>query len=552
MRASLRISRILLSHFFRRFFDNDTLHIDGDTTTTIARALAVVIAPGLLVAFFLQTLYSVSPGRSLLGRMEDQYFFVLESFVVMAAVVIFQWEMLFPDRIDLLVLTPLPLQRGQLLASKASALICFLSLFLFATNAFGALIYSAICRAPLPRQLLAHSIAVAMAGVFSSCAVLAIVGVLRLLLSDRLFRLATPALQALLTTGLALLVIQYARYGESIDVLLTSGSSMAAWVPTLWFLAVYDRVLYGNSVLASVPSLSAIACLATAASLILVILLYPMAWTRMHKMSVEGVTSRPRQSSPLPQRLIHLTIRRPAERAMFHFIGQTIRRSARYQIYLAMYGGAGLSLATACAFVLKTSRTSVAPVVSTFGKHAVVPLLIFWATAGICTAFSFPTTLPARWVFRVSGADSRDLVNAGWTWALAISSLVWSLYLFTLAGVGWTKPALTVQIVSGVCLGILSNDAFFLSRRVPLIEPRLPGRSNFVPLLTLYVGILTPAVFFVVWWQMRMEHNLWLLLPLLAGTITLHAAFRLTRRAPMEQEEEMEGYEGEFQLLNLS
>ena len=189
MREAQPRSRILFLHFFRRFFDNDTLQSEGDTTTTIVRALAVVTAPGLLVAFFLQNQY---PQRSLWGRIEDQYFFVLSSFVVMGAVTIFEWEMLFPDRIDFLVLTPL--LQGQLMASKAFALLCFLLMFLVGTNSLGAVIYPAISQGPFVRQFLAHTIAIALAGMFSSFAVLATVGLLRCSLSDRLFRLATPAL----------------------------------------------------------------------------------------------------------------------------------------------------------------------------------------------------------------------------------------------------------------------------------------------------------------------------------------------------------------------
>ena len=80
---------------------------------------------------------------------EDHYFFVLFSFVVMGAVSIFEWEMLFPDRLDFLVLTPLSLKPLQMLAAKAIALIGFLGLFLFACNFFGIWMLPAISRARL-------------------------------------------------------------------------------------------------------------------------------------------------------------------------------------------------------------------------------------------------------------------------------------------------------------------------------------------------------------------------------------------------------------------
>src|SRR5438094_741221 len=121
----------LTRHFLQRFFENDVLESDGETSTTMSRALAIVAAPGLILPFFLQNSY---PQRSAWGRIEDQYFFVLFSFVAMAGVSLFEWEALFPERLDFLVLTPLPLRPGQLLRAKAAALGSFLSLSLLAAN----------------------------------------------------------------------------------------------------------------------------------------------------------------------------------------------------------------------------------------------------------------------------------------------------------------------------------------------------------------------------------------------------------------------------------
>jgi hypothetical protein len=60
MAETYRITRILIGHFFRRFFDNDTMQVDGDTLTTVVRAVSIVAVPGLMISFFLQVQY---PGR---------------------------------------------------------------------------------------------------------------------------------------------------------------------------------------------------------------------------------------------------------------------------------------------------------------------------------------------------------------------------------------------------------------------------------------------------------------------------------------------------------
>src|ERR1700684_3222494 len=177
------VTRMLTQHFFRRFFDSDTVQVEGETLTTVVRAISMVAAPGLITAFFLQNSY---PRRSQWGAIEDHYFFVLLSFVVLGAVAIFEWEMLFPDRSDFLILTPLPLKPLQMLTAKTAALIAFLALFLSSCNVFGMLILPAVTRHMVVvhgqvtfvgafwRQLYAHGCAVGLAGLFAALFFLAL------------------------------------------------------------------------------------------------------------------------------------------------------------------------------------------------------------------------------------------------------------------------------------------------------------------------------------------------------------------------------------------
>ena len=117
MAERTRVLRLLTGHFFRRFFDNDTIQVEGDTQTTVVRALSIVAVPGLMLAFFLQNAY---PQRPFWFRIEDHYTFVLITYLVMGVVSILEWEMLFPDRLDFLVLTPLPVRPREMLMTTAA------------------------------------------------------------------------------------------------------------------------------------------------------------------------------------------------------------------------------------------------------------------------------------------------------------------------------------------------------------------------------------------------------------------------------------------------
>src|SRR5277367_1566623 len=186
-------ARILYHHFFRRFFDNDTLSIQGETETTVIRFLCFCAVPSLMFAFWLAPHY---PGRPYWTVEADRYFFVLYSFVAMGIVATFEWEMLFPDRSDFLILLTLPLKSRELFCAKGRALLTFLVMFLFAANIFASLIFPAFSThinhlGHLIYTFLTHWAAVALAGTFSAFTLLAIEGLMLCLLPARWFRTAS-------------------------------------------------------------------------------------------------------------------------------------------------------------------------------------------------------------------------------------------------------------------------------------------------------------------------------------------------------------------------
>jgi hypothetical protein len=314
------VFRVLVQHFFRRFFDNDTVQVEGDTQTTVVRAIAVVTVPGMMFAFFLQNSY---PRKDPWLAMGDQYFFVLLSFLVMAAVSIFEWEMLFPDRLDFLVLSTLPIKAVQMLAAKASALLGFLALFLFASNALAIVMLPAVSKGDFFRQMYAHAIAVLLAGSFAALLILALGGILLCVLDPAYFRMAAPAMQLLSVMALTLLFLQYLS-GGALQLLKSQPQGIARWLPPLWFLGLYQERLHGAGAPAFAAAMARRAIDATAIAAMIVILTYPVAWARMRTLAVEGASRKRREPRRWISQLVNKLVRKPAERALFHFIGQSI------------------------------------------------------------------------------------------------------------------------------------------------------------------------------------------------------------------------------------
>ena len=352
---------------------------------------------------------------------------------------------------------------------------------------------------------------------------------------------------------LVLMLLHYARYGDALEAILTDPLGWARWYPPFWFLAVYEQLQRGPAAPAFASELAPYAYRATLLSAALVLLTYPVAWARMQRVAIEGSAGKSRKPSLLWTRTLARLVPRPAERAVFDFIGHTLARNPRYQSYLALYGGVGLALAIGCATEIVRTPHGFRPVFSAAGLHAVLPLSLFWAVAGLHSAFAFPVNLAAGWIFRVSGARSSHCGAAARRWGLGLASAVTLLVTGVAASAGWTVWQLSVQLVCGVSLALLLTDAFFASdEHIPFNRPRMPGRTNFPLLLTLYVGILPLYVLGCARLEQTLEGSLPRTILLAAGTALIHFGLGKLRRESRVAEEELEGYDEEFQLLGLS
>ena len=549
------VERMLVSHFFRRFFDNDTISMDGDTQTSVVRSLSIFAVPGLVVAFFLQTSYAVWPPRPLWIAMTDQYFFVLYSFVAMGAVAIFEWAMLFPDRLDFLILSPLPLKPRQMLAAKAKALARFLGLFLVGCNFFGMLMLPAVSGKYFFRHVYAHSVAVLGAGLFAVLFFLALGGILLCVLKAAWFRVALPMLQLVSVMALALLLLLLPLFDASLQPLLEDPSSFARYLPPFWFLGVYEKLLLGGAAPTFASPMSRDGGWGILIAAAVVLMTYPVAWSRMCRMAVEGSAGKRRKPAGWLSSLLHwAVIRRPRERAVFHFISQTMARNNRYQIYLAIYCGTGFALAIACALSFRTVAGTIHFALSDEGLHAMMPLLLFWVVAGLRAAFAFPMNLPAGWIFHMAGENRDACTTAAKSWVLLSAAMVMGCIVVLLRMAGWDIRQLMVQAECGFCLAILLVDGFFFSFRqsAPFNRPRLPGRTSLPVMLTLYVGVFPPFIFLMMNAEVWLERHPANLSLVVFVAVVLHFVLEMVRPGSEGIEEDV-GEDGElFQTLGLS
>ena len=284
-------------------------------------------------------------------QVNHHFFFVLYSFVAMGIVTVFEWDLFFPDLLDIFVLGTLPLAGHRVFLARVGAIAVLIFGFLFDANFLAPVVLPAATDPPhLARFVAGHIVAVAGSGLFAAAFILALQGVLLSILGERLFRRISLALQGLAVTVLVVLFLLFPVLSGVTPGLLQADGAAARWFPPFWFLGMYQRLLEGPSVLPVFAELAKIGWVATLAVGAAALAFYPLAYLRRVRQLVEGASTRStrnRMAAPL-YGLLHATlVRPPIRRAIFHFIGQTLLRVPRYRIYLVLYGGVGLSVVVA-------------------------------------------------------------------------------------------------------------------------------------------------------------------------------------------------------------
>src|SRR5260370_31172303 len=135
---------VLLRHFFGRFFDNELVSGEGDTTASFSKIIGAVAAPGL-VCFWLMPKYTVlayEPAAvAEAASLPDKLLFLTFSMAVMGFVTVLEWDALFPDRRDFTILIPLPLRLETIFTAKIVSLCAFVVVFFAASNAISIFLY---------------------------------------------------------------------------------------------------------------------------------------------------------------------------------------------------------------------------------------------------------------------------------------------------------------------------------------------------------------------------------------------------------------------------
>ncbi len=197
--------------------------------------------PGVLVALFLVMAYhpphppTVRVLRPYWSQVSDHYIYTVYSFVVMGVITVFEWELLFPDLLDVFVLSPLPIAKHVLLRARLLALGIFLGLAIVGVNILGAAFFPVLAELHLMwiRHTAAHLAATVMAGTFAAALFVASQGLMLCVLGRRLFGWISPVAQAASMVVLLTVLFLTPLIAGNIEMLCCHRWSCGAMVSTV-------------------------------------------------------------------------------------------------------------------------------------------------------------------------------------------------------------------------------------------------------------------------------------------------------------------------------
>jgi hypothetical protein len=389
--------RVLYRQFFLRVIDLEALSIEADITRFLGQFAGVLIMISLLqaVGALLLSSSSPTPAAQLALAWGKEQSLISDMMLVIGLIAVASWDSTFPDRRDVMVLSPLPIPPLTVLLAKVSASGAIVGMSILALNIGSGFAWPLVL-AGFPGVLRfcpAYWFTMVAASLFLYCAVLTIQGFSALLLPRRVFLSLSAVLQLGaygLFLGAFFLLPTFASLSEWAD---PRNHRILAFSPPYWFFALF------NQLNGSLPP--ALAWLANRAWIALVFAVFGAAsslifcYLRTMKKTVEepdlvptrgGLHWTPRFSSPLQTAIV-----------LFSF--RSIMRSRQHRVVLAFY----LSIVFALALAVTRTELS-APALRPLNPEFLIPTISMMAlaVAGMRNVFPLPISLNGNWILRVT------------------------------------------------------------------------------------------------------------------------------------------------------
>lgn len=534
--------------FRQRFVESDALAPNADYNTNLWQVLSVLAVPGMWASMvFVSTLLRGAEGMWELRGV--RVFFADYSFAVAGFTALFEWDMLFPERRDFLVLTLFPIRMRDLFASKIAALGALLGVLTLAINAGAVFVLLLVLimnghshNLAFLETVATFVISSAAATAFGFLLVAVLQGLLINMTSVRIFRRISPWVQM---AGMSMMVLSFVLFPLFVNIIFVAALYPAWlwWFPPYWFTGMQE-LSDGSAVF---HSLGRFGWEMLGAALLAFALTWALGFARHYRRTLEAEDSVSRLSPPRDRPLAWL-LRTPEERAVFHFSRAIVARSPKHRLFLACYGSAGVALG----LVLAISLDERGLTFSANSLRAFPFLMTFFVVSGFRAVFQFPSELASNWAFQIAEgrwsvaarSAARKLVDLGGVLPVLMAFLPLEIFEWG-ARLGLLHFA--VQAMAGA---LLTELLFWNFDKVPFTCSYFPGKVNLALLIAIYLYGFTNYSFRMADFEVWAAQN-----PLPALAIASGAAGVLAllwRRETRREAVRFDGSEPAIQTLELS
>jgi hypothetical protein len=409
-----RLVELFVARIFRGGGDADTEGVD----LGIGLVLTLLAMPGGFVSILLFNKYgsllqwlrgekNVDP---LAIAFPDEYFFIVLSMTVTAAVAVWRWDSIFPDRRDYTNLVHLPISTRTIFLSNLVAVLLLVGLVALDVNAASCILFPMVVSAAQSKFLFflkfarVHAIGVILSGIFAFFAVFSVLGLLMALLPPRTLQRASAYIRGAIVVYLvAMLCTAFAVP----DLLRRARGPVPAWtllVPSCWFVSLCQS-LRGRAT----PVMAALARLTLPGIAILALLAfatyrigYRRHFVRIAEIAEGGAIARSPNRSQLTVWIERLVLRTPFQKGCFRFVEKTLRRSEAHRLLMTADGGLALVLVSEALMDAFQGHLSARQAVLTPDALAIPFILTFLITVGLRLVFELPAEVRANWIFQLT------------------------------------------------------------------------------------------------------------------------------------------------------
>ncbi len=496
---------ILTRYFLDNLMGRQLLDEDGimGLRRVVISAFAGVLSVGLFLPRYMHKKYAhlaaiADPEPYRQALVTDSMVLICLTVMVAALAAALIAPAMYPDEIDYVTLTPLPMPRHRIFGAKLAALVIFMSVFVFGGLMLFAISFPAFTQqqwAEHGRLLRMGSFAAATAAgsVFACLGVMALQGLILVALPRGWVPRASMLAQSAAVAGL-ILAAPFVFGTATRQDWVTSRSAELAWFPPAWFLGIEQALLGRGDPFFSSLARTGIVALAVAG----VVAVGCYVWLYR---SAERLVSPPAQ--PRPEQTAKIGRREARRRhggpwtAVWMFTTATLGRNRLPQLIFLIAWSAGAAVAATGVIegwqAWRAGGNASPKLVNSAVSMPIVMALL--AAAGLRAAFLMPVRLPANWVFRmtdVPGArvNHLDAVEQAFVRLAILPALLISAPVqVAVLGLGRGLMALLVATLASA---VLLEFVLIGWRRVPFTCTWLPGKR---PLPFALMAVL--AVFWV-------------------------------------------------------